>query len=456
MVLRGKALSKILSAILALTLSASPALALQKASAPAVFLSHASVGKTPHGKITVEGAADLLANMFDRPGVFGDRLVWVPLADVPECAPEPSRTAASSVADELARGSSLFFDSMNTAEAARVTTAALERHFASPCFSAANPDLHSLACGAAALLVRLLLIQGLPESASSWVSRVEPICGAAVFPGPDIPPDVAAFVHKVASDRGMARQAAADNVRFICGGACPQIFIDGVAVGSRTTAFDVGLPAGRHRIDVQGTEDGRVFWMTATVDFDGLPATFAVLPGVRLTQSGAWSFVTDGDPSAVAGAIGRALDASVVGIVPSGAEGCRLVLLHDRLGMSSGRVLADVVPEGEGVTFTSPAGSPLELGKARKWPWPWVTGSLSVGLLSAGIALNVMQQKTEDSDRPLSRKYGDAAIAGYVTAGAGLLSTILLAVLKPDPDRSVFIAPSASGVSIVIRPGGRR
>ena len=102
-----------------------------------------------------------------------------------------------------------------------------------------------------------------------------------------------------------------------------------------------------------------------------------------------------------------------------------------------------------GIRFVAPDGSPVVLVKKPHWPWPWVTGALSSAFLGTGIALNVLSNQSVNTDVSRSSALKDGAIAGYTVAGAGLVATILLAVLRPVPEQAVTVVPSSSGFSLV-------
>jgi hypothetical protein len=94
--------------------------------------------------------------------------------------------------------------------------------------------------------------------------------------------------------------------------------------------------------------------------------------------------------------------------------------------------------------------------RRKAWPWPWVTGAASAGLLAAGIVLNVEANRAADAVNSGTNHLSDwrtrraGSIACYALAAAAGAGTVVLAVLGRPAAERVVVAPLPGGAQVAV------
>ncbi len=377
-------------------------------------------------------------------------MTWPDLGTVDACSPERVPVMAGGVEAGIAEGRRLFFVEMDGDSAAAALDKAVSGYFDAPCLAVYNPGLQTAACRAGVLLVRLRLLSGMTEAAADTAAFIASRCSVADTDAEDVPPEARRFVEGARPVQDVGRTFEPLVLR--CAGSCRGVLVDGrAALCSDDECSEAAVAAGRGRHFVAFPQaDGRV-WYSGWFSRETASAVLMVAPGVRPGTSGV--LTAGGVDRALASRLSAMTGCTVLAIVPvPGGEGWRLIAAGS--GEPEVPSLASLTPEGGAVRFTAVPGIGLELEPGSAWPWPWVSGSLAAGFLTAGIVLNVYSERAlsdaEAGRNTMARYEGlkAGAIAGYVTAGAGVLATVLLAVLRPEPDQSVLISPSPAGFSV--------
>jgi len=412
------------------------------------------IDQSPDGAPDAVNAARAATRVLSRSYSFiapaADGRIWPDLRPEPLCEPAALAARAADVDGLIAEGRSLFFEQMDPEGAAAKLASAVDSFFAGSCMAGNDSVRRREVCRAAVLLARIHLLAGRPESASSTAMSIAGRCTREETSGEDVPPDVRAFMDRALSGAGVSRGDGRPGLGVACRGTCRNVLVDGrppECADAACVRGTVPAVAGRHVVE---SFDGRS-WFSAGFDYAGDGAVLLVSPGTRPLGDLA---VVSTDAAFPDAAILSAIPGVNVVRIAVSADGPGWTVTGSGPDMPSCASLATVVPQDGSFRFSVSPDSPLVIGERRPWPWPWVSGSVSTAFLAAGIVLNVFAEQALDdasdgrntmSDYELLK---DLAIAGYAIAGAGAVATILLAVLRPGPDRSVLVVPSPAGFTL--------
>lgn len=444
-------MSRFIATILAVIFTASAASALEPSSPGAVIVMDGSLAGNPRAEMSIEAAGQLLSGDFDILPASSHERIWPDLARIESCEPSAATGLASGISDLISEGRRLFFEEMDSDRSLQALKSGVSLFFSSPCLRSASPGLKAEVCAAGVLLVRLHLLGGRPEAASTTVATIIARCSAAELAAEDVPPEVGDFVSSAVVDLAHGSPDSRGGLTVVCAGSCRDVMVDGrevLCADEACARATCSIPAGRHVVDA-GNVSGPG-WYSGEFQWGGDVAVLVIAPGTHASASG----VVVADPGAGADkSVSSMLGTTVLKVAPaSTGEGWELTA--SGRDDTPARVLARLRPEGDAVRFSAAESSGLVLEQKTPWPWPWVSGSLSAAFLGAAIVLNVFaelaREDAESGQNTMARYEGlkGGAIAGYVTAGAGVLATVLLAVLRPVPDQSVLIVPSPSGFTI--------
>jgi len=434
----------------AVVLSLPAFLAFAQEPLPAVVAVDSGLAGDPRAGVTAAAAGQLLSDRYSVTPAVGAGRIWPELKPLEMCAPGVVDALADRVSGLISGGNRMFFEEMDGARALEALGSGADLYFSSPCLRTHTPGLQKEACEGTALAVRLHLLAGRPEAAARTASSLVSRCSDADFILDDLPPEVADFITTAARD--LASVTASHGLKLSCVGTCRDVTVDGRLVEclDETCVSAVSsVGPGRHTVAVAGPAG--TGWLAGGFEWDGAAATLIVAPGT--TPSSAGVVVVDNLGQTRADEISRLLGIAVLGVEPASSPGDWQLVTADA-GHSGSSPIALISPDGDSVRISAVRGSGLVLEERGPWPWPWVSGSLSAGFLVAAIVLNVYSEhalnEAESGLNTMARYEGmrAGAIAGYVTAGAGVLATILLAVLRPEPDQSVLVTPSPSGFTV--------
>lgn len=366
----------------------------------------------------------------------------------PDCASDGPELAG--LVREVREGLRRYYDDTDLPGAASAFSRAMDRLARSPCILAHRDEERTLAVAAGLLWVRILRQRG--PSADAW-RAAERLCerfSSEEIAGADVPPDEKAFVESVRNDRvgttvplrvRLDGGSDADGVRLLIDGIeVAASDRDGFRVIPGRRAVSVVLPDGRvltSRSDV-GSKGGE-----ATIDLDVSVALFRVgtdVPAVGVRSEGVLRRLASRS-AAVVLFLGMAEDGSSrIAAIPTGSDDGFASPSPGGLSPMAGMEVASSLPAVEARS------------SRRPWAWPWVTGALSAGLLSAGVSLNVLANRDADAVNAGTNRLDDfrarraGAIACYSLAGASVAATVLLAVLRPEVKRTPSVAPVEGGV----------
>lgn len=371
-------------------------------------------------------------------------------------APDPGcrgdSDAAQAMVSLLDDGMRLYFEDTDLPGASATFLRAFEALERVPCALAERPADRDRMGVAGLLLIRMAMHAGQSERAEALARRFCARLGADEAARADVPPDVQTFV------AGVRRTMEADVVplrlfvRNRAGGGSLRLLVDGIRVGDGSVEGEAawGVMPGWHTITVQ-SEGGQAWTRRVEVADAGLDLAIDLDLSRLFEPLDSWPGVTGEDSAALA---------------RLAVQARATVLFVDRLGDGSVRV--EAIPAGDKdfqgeVLHVKPGRDqadtwvvevPGRAGPRRTWAWPWVTGVLSAGLLSGGIALNVQANRdaqaiTNGSNRLEDQRLRRAgSIACYSLAAASAVSTVLLGVLRPRKAETLAVVPLDGGVAV--------
>lgn len=357
--------------------------------------------------------------------------------------PDPDCTSDGPEAEALIRevreGLRRYYDYTDLSGASSAFARAMDRLVRSPCILAHRDEERAVVVTAGLLWVRILRQGAAPAAARP---AAEQLCGRfspAEVGRADVPPDAKAFVESVRDELAGTRVAIRVRFHGAPDADGTRLLIDGIEVAPPDRDGFSVIP-GRHAVSVV-LPDGRV--LTSRLDVGPEGGDIAI----DLEVSAALSRVELPEPA--------------VGVTSEG--------VLRRLASRSGATVLFLRETADGslrVAATSPgsedglAATPTALLAAtvqptqRPWAWPWVTGALSAGFLSAGIALNALANQDADAINTGTNRLGDygarraGAIACYSLAAASVTATVLLGVLRPEARKLPSVAPVEGGAVV--------
>jgi hypothetical protein len=370
--------------------------------------------------------------------------------------PDPGCTAQGDEAVLLIRdvreGLRRYFDDTDLPGAAAAIGRGLGRLARSPCLLAHRDEDRAVVLTAGLLWVRILKQGSAPADARPAAELLSERFSPAEVARADVPPDAKAFVESVRDERAPTRVALRVRFRGAQEGEGTRLLIDGIEVPA-AERDGIRVVPGRRAVSAV-LPDGRV--LSSFVDVGPTGREIAIDLGI----SGALSRVAAPVPAlgaVSAGVLRRLASRSGVTVLFLGqaADGS-LRLASISPGTDDGRAAAGLLIPA--TTQDEDASSVLLAATSppsrRSWAWPWVTGALSAGLLSAGVALNVLANQDAESVNTGTNRLDDfrarraGAIACYSLAAASAAATVLLAVLRPDADRTPSVVPVAGGAVV--------
>ncbi len=436
--------------LVVVVLSMSAVTALSQEPLPAIVAVDSGLAGDPRALMAAEAAGKLLSARYSVTPVVSAQRIWPELKPLEMCAPGVVEAVADRVSGLISGGGRLFFEEMDNTGALESLLEGAELYFASPCLRRYRPVLQKESCAGTALAVRLHLLAGRPEAAAKTAAALVSRCSDSDFCPDDLPPDVADFIATAAGD--VASRTSSRQLKVSCAGTCRDVTVDGRPVECLDDACISAIsPVGPGRHVVAVADPKGAGWLSSGFDWDGAPANLVVVPGTFPSSSG--HLFVDGPDGGALNGISQVLGIAVIAVGQSPVSSDWQLVAADSVH-SGAYPIAVISPSGDSVRVSAIKGEGLVLEERGPWPWPWVSGSLSAGFLVAGIVLNVYSERAlndaESGSNTMARYEGlrAGAIAGYVTAGAGVLTTILLAVLRPEPDQSVLVTPSPSGFTV--------
>ncbi len=356
------------------------------------------------------------------------------LAD-PDCLPASRAGRAGRVIESLRAGSARFFEQTDLDGARSGLQAAVDAFLQSPCCLATVPDGRAELASGAVLLVRLHLLAGRPEAAADLGRRLLRALRGDELAGVDVPPEVSEFLDRVRRD-----------------------------VEEATVPLEVRVPRqpGTARmvlLDGRPVPDGE-----PSVPVARGPHVLTLLQG-----DGAWTRrlrVEGPDRVAIDPVLSASLRAGPDGTLVAGPDAPAGEALARRLAEATGFAVLRLPGAGSGdplvVTSDGASRDPFVPGprvRRKAWPWPWMTGATTAGLLAAGIVLNVQSNRAaeavNDGTNRLDERNGRKAgsIACYALAAAAGAGTVVLAILgRPGPEK-VLVSPLPGGAAVAFAGG---
>lgn len=416
---------------------------------PALLVIENDLSRDTDFQVMIQAAVSLLGDTCEI-GVTAARAFTWPVFSMNEECRAPDQTVVG-LGGDFDRARRLFFERMDTTGAVQVLEKSVGRFLSAPCLALDRPEFKLAGCRAGVLLTRLYLLEGRAEPAAALSADLVARCSSADIESEDVPPDVFEFIGRALSTGEEAASNGLPELRIFCPGDCDGLLLDSKPLNISGGWGVARLKTGFHKIDFIDSSGSDTAWYSAGFEFTATGTVLVVDASGSATAVGPGVFAVTGGISHAAEVLGLLTDMVVLGLFEE-APGFAVKRIFDPAGASAGGILTGITRESSGYRFTAPRGSPVVLVPKPAWPWPWVTGAVSAGLLATGIALNVVSNQTVQSINPdMSRATGlkNGAIAGYALAGAGILTTILLAVLRPEPGQTVLVVPSSSGFSLI-------
>lgn len=342
-----------------------------------------------------------------------------------DCDRERREDLQKALLQDLERASDFFFSHADVERATVLLTSALRRIGEEPCLLMERPTI----CPAQGLLVRLLLLQDRKKEASLQAQKTAVLCGPFDMAKTNEPPEVLDLIEK-------ARSRCTNEVRVEVRGDSGEgrLFVGGVEV-PKGLPMVLSLPEGTYPL-VYVDSKGKVF--RKEVEAREALTVFDVALSRLLRQGPQGTLVltplAKGREFEVASKVASLFRGAVV-LLRSQGDGSLMVEAFE--GEAGGaRHLMSLRPLEEGVEVrVEPQGPFLS---RPSWPWPYVTGGLALGLLGAGIYLNVLANRDAGaisdgtnrlSDYRIHRRW---AIGCYSGASAMGVATALLFLFRPD------------------------
>lgn len=350
----------------------------------------------------------------------------------PRCDFGPRLEQARRILGEIDQALAAFFHRIDPDEARERLGGILEEVRALPCVAREDVLRQHLA-EAALLQVRLLLMDGRPEAATEVARDLLQWQEASRLPLEHVPPEVREFLGRTVRDRegSLVAMPAVD----LPGGW--DLLVDGFPIpGDR----EWKVVAGRHRADLLGPKESfRAFFeATAGVSFEVREdLSRAFQPGPEGTLWAASTTGVDWDRR-----LAEAYGVDVLRLRPSGVAGTgRLEMTASSGDLPRQEVLwIDLrdLPEDRMQVVRKGV-----LVQRVPWYWAPLSGALSMGLVAAGVALNVQANRTMEAitageDRLRTwRSQRQGSIASYALGAAlGVTAAALTWASHGMPSRS--------------------
>ncbi len=358
----------------------------------------------------------------------------------PQCGSEggPDRVVAQTRA-----GSDLFFGQTDLDGATRALEEAMAAFFESPCIARGDEAVLREVCAGAVLLVRLYLLRGQTRQARDLARRVAVVFPPGMVEGTHEPPEVLELVSSLRTEGQEASVTVGPKGRA----EGTRLLVNGIPVGGGSPWQVRMAPGVPHELAVL-TASGSAYVWRGLVGAQGVHLDLDVADQVLSGPMETLRLAEGVDPAEEGLSVARRI-----------AEVSRRTVLLVRAGRD-GAVRVEEVPGGRGparelmrlrplsgqdsgIEVVVEPGGPLLSRPA--WPWPYIAAGAALGLLGAGVYLNVAANRDADAvNQGLDNRAHDywvhrnAAIACYALAGASGAAAVVLSFLRPEP-RNRFI-----------------